>query len=235
MNETGSTQIDLAKAVRESRASSGDVIVAEYQSHGRGRLDRSFIAPSGSALLFSFFISPTQKFEWGWLPLLASQAVHEALAPSISAGKSLSLKWPNDILLDDKKLAGLLCERVNLPDGAGVVVGIGINVSSTREELPIVGATSLLLEGIEGIDRNALLVSCLQNFTKLLRRWQEGDLTLVDEYVRLSTTIGRQVRIEAPVGAFREAQAIGVEPSGSLILDDGSAISVGDIVHLHRN
>jgi BirA family biotin operon repressor/biotin-[acetyl-CoA-carboxylase] ligase len=234
VNETGSTQDDIATRIREGIGASGDVLVAEYQSKGRGRLQREFTAPARSALLFSAFLIPRDSVgSWGWLPLLAGQAVHSAITPYLKSTANLSLKWPNDVLLNGKKISGLLCERVNSPLGAGVILGIGINVAMQKDQLPVPTATSLALEGYGEISREDLLVSILQNFTKLLKRWEVGDQSLISEYLALSSTVGNLVRIEMPAGVTREAQAIGVESSGSLILEDQSVISVGDVVHLH--
>jgi BirA family transcriptional regulator, biotin operon repressor / biotin---[acetyl-CoA-carboxylase] ligase len=238
VEETGSTQTDLANEVRDGLAVSGTVLVAEHQTSGRGRLDRNFVAPPRSALLFSFFYLPHLKGEkggqFGWLPLLASQAVHASIKSIIGTRTdiSLSLKWPNDVLLNEKKVAGLLCERVNLPDAPGVIVGIGLNVFAGQEDLPNKSSTSLSLEEIAGVDRGSLLVSILQNMTKFLLRWEDDDARLIDEYKEISATVGRRVRVEAPSGDITDSIAVGIEPSGSLVLIDGTVISVGDVVHL---
>jgi BirA family biotin operon repressor/biotin-[acetyl-CoA-carboxylase] ligase len=238
VEETGSTQTDLANEVRDGLVASGSVLVAEHQTSGRGRLDRNFVAPPRSALLFSFFYLPHLKGEksghFGWIPLLASQAVHASIKSIIGTRTdiSLSLKWPNDVLLNEKKVAGLLCERVNLPDGPGVIVGIGLNVFASQEDLPNKSSTSLALEELGSVDRGSLLVSILQNMTKFLMRWENDDACLIDEYKEISATVGRRVRVEAPSGDITESIAVGIEPSGSLVLIDGTVISVGDIVHL---
>jgi len=238
VEETGSTQSDISENVRSGRARSGDVLVAEYQSNGRGRLDRNFIAAPRTALLFSLFYLLPQKIgvdgNLGWLPLLASQAVHASLlsfAPRDS-DISLSLKWPNDVVINEKKVAGLLCERVTSEDGAGVVIGIGINVSMTSQELPVSTASSLALEGFYNLDRENLLVSILQNLTSYLKRWEFGDEALVQQYIACSSTIGRAVRAEMPAGVVHESKAVGVDKTGALILEDNTVISVGDIIHL---
>lgn len=230
---TGSTQDDLVLSIRADEASSGEVLIAEFQSAGRGRLEREFVAPSGAAILLSAFVIPRAVGgSWGWLPLLASQAVHKSIQAQIDAGPRLSLKWPNDVLLNDLKIAGLLCERIESAAGPGIVIGIGINVSTTREQLPTSTASSLDLEGFSNIDREDLLVSLLQNLTTYLRRWESVDPTLIAEYLDCSSTIGRVVRVEMPTGVVHESKAVGIENSGSLILEDETVISVGDVVHL---
>lgn len=236
LEKTGSTQDDLVRLVGEGKAVSGDVVVAEYQSAGRGRLQREFVAPPGSALLFSSFITPREnKGEWGWLPLLASQAVFAALQSQIGVEYKLSLKWPNDVLLNDKKIAGLLCERTNSSASPGIVIGIGINVSMTKEQLPTPLASSLTVEGIPAINREALIVSILQNLTVYLKRWELEDQKLVQEYRDISSTLGSAVLVEMPGGVKYQSKAVDVEKSGSLILESGEVVSVGDVIHMRAD
>lgn len=233
---TGSTQTDLTQIIREQGALNGTVLVTEYQTEGRGRLDRSFIAPPGTALLFSLFVTPKDtKAEWGWLPLLAGQAVCAAMDSLIGSRVSAhpKMKWPNDILINDKKVAGLLSERIDTKDGPGVVIGVGINVYATQDELPIPGATSLTLEGLGGLERDDLLVTILEHLGAHLERWESGDPKLLEEYLNRSATIGHKVEVELPGGVKLESDAVGIDPSGALVLADGRHITVGDVVHLY--
>ena len=145
---TASTQNDLAALARSGKAKPGDVIAANYQSAGRGRLSRTFEAPKNSALLFSFYIQPKRnKEDWGWIALIAGVSVAQALA-KVKA----NVKWPNDVLVNKKKISGLIAEIVN----GGVVIGIGINVGMTLEELPVPTATSLAIEGVSDTNRNKI-------------------------------------------------------------------------------
>ena len=232
---TGSTHNDLVLLARNGKAKHGDVIAAEFQTQGRGRLNRTFESPTHSALLFSIYIEPKGNAEdWGWLSLLAGQATCDAITNVCTLNEiSLpKLKWPNDVLIRDKKVCGILAERVG---PAGVVIGIGINVSTNDDELPVPTATSILIEtGIE-CDRNILLPKILEAFAHLLKRWEEGDGTLVSDYLSKSATVGRKVRIESPNGARIESQAVGIDPQGCLVLLSGEHVSVGDVVHLHAN
>ncbi|MCX6428749.1 MAG: biotin--[acetyl-CoA-carboxylase] ligase [Actinobacteria bacterium] len=223
---TGSTQNDLTSRVRSGNAIHGDVLTAEYQSAGRGRLDRSFEVPEKSGLLFSLFIQPKRmSHDWGWLPLLAGQAVVEALEKQIPA----KLKWPNDVLVHGKKISGLLAEAI---EGSGVVIGIGINVSQNLNELPVSTATSLALEGWADCDRNELLTSILTNFTQLLARWDSGDSRILEEYRAKSATIGQAIHITEVNGTQRASFAHGIDLTGALIIDDGELLTVGDVIHL---
>jgi BirA family biotin operon repressor/biotin-[acetyl-CoA-carboxylase] ligase len=233
---TGSTQDDLVMEVRNGNSKNGVVLVAEFQSSGRGRLDRIFHAPERSALLFSFFVRPLRdSADWGWLPLLAGQAVVSAIETRCKLGRAIKLKWPNDILIDEKKVAGILSERVDAPDGAGVVIGIGINVDLSEDELPVTTATSLYLQGCTEPNREDLLVAVLQNFSEHLQRWESKDRKLLPEYKIASATIGQWVQIVSPGGMIRESMAVGIDPSGALILANDDHVTVGDIVHLRSN
>ena len=233
VESAGSTQIDLVKKVRDGVATHGSVLATEFQSAGRGRLNRTFVAPPRSALLFSFYVEP-KKEEWGWLPLLAGQAVVDAVSKvfEIQDGDRVGLKWPNDILLNDCKVAGLLAERVQTPTSAGVVVGIGINVHTRQEELPVPSATSFALQGYADCDRNLLLVEILRSFSAYLQRWENSDLSLLLEYENLSATIGRRVEIEMPGQEKFFSIAASVDPSGALVLEDGRHVTVGDVTHV---
>jgi BirA family transcriptional regulator, biotin operon repressor / biotin---[acetyl-CoA-carboxylase] ligase len=139
VEETGSTNADLLAQAR-SGAGEGLVLVAEAQTSGRGRMGRRWISPPRRSLTFSVLLRPAVPAGLlGWLPLLAGVAVASALQQT--AGVDARLKWPNDVLVDGAKIAGILAERW----GSAVVVGTGINVLQRRGELPVPTATSLLM------------------------------------------------------------------------------------------
>jgi BirA family biotin operon repressor/biotin-[acetyl-CoA-carboxylase] ligase len=224
---TGSTQDDIAQLVNDKKAQSGDVIATEYQSAGRGRLDRKFDAPKSSALTFSFYIEPTrEKTDWSFLTLLTGLSAVFTLT-ALDPESSPTLKWPNDILIKDGKVGGIIAQAT----GNGVIIGLGLNVGMTQDELPVAHATSLALNDFSILDRNLILASFLNIFEELLERWQDGE-DLLHLYNERSSTIGREVRIEHPDGSYKNGKAVGVTPTGELILEDGSRVTVGDIVHL---
>lgn len=235
VESTGSTQVDLVKKVRDGVATHGDVFATEFQSAGRGRLDRTFIAPPRSALLFSFYVEPKSAGDrWGWLPLLAGQSVCHAISEVLDfrEGDGVKLKWPNDILLNDRKVAGLLAERVESGNSTGVVIGIGINIHTRQEELPIPSATSFAVQGYTECDRNKLLIEILKSFSDHLQRWENDDPALLTEYSNLSATIGRRVEVELPGQSKITSVASSIDSSGALVLEDGRHITVGDVVHV---
>jgi BirA family transcriptional regulator, biotin operon repressor / biotin---[acetyl-CoA-carboxylase] ligase len=197
IEQTGSTNADLLAAAR-SGAAAGAVLVAEEQTAGRGRLDRSWQSERGASLTFSVLLRPSgvPATSRGWLPLLAGVATVSALRAQ--TGLAISLKWPNDVLAGEAggdagsaaagggtakrgdgeggaggtggKLAGILAEQA----GDAVVVGIGLNVSATESELPAGPATSLSLAGAANPDRQAILVALLTELERWYQRWSGG-------------------------------------------------------------
>ena len=141
------------------------VVVAEHQESGRGRLGRRWTTTPGTGLAVSVLVPPPPSGP-SWVPLLAGLAVHDAVA-EVSTVRTV-LKWPNDVLVPadgDRKLAGLLCEWT----GEGVVVGLGLNVDTARQDLPLETATSLRAAGHPGVGRGALLTAYLAHLAR--PRW----------------------------------------------------------------
>jgi BirA family biotin operon repressor/biotin-[acetyl-CoA-carboxylase] ligase len=223
---TGSTQDDLTKLANSSLEIHGQVLVTNFQTSGRGRLDRKFSAPAGSALLFSLYIEPErERNSWGLLSIVAGISVCDVLNTILE--KPVTLKWPNDLLVGEKKLSGLLAQATQ----KGVVIGIGINVGMSQNELPVPTATSLELEGANTLDRNEICSLLLNALEENIKRFEAGE-DFIELYSALSSTIGKHVRVELPGGKSVESLALGVDPTGALILADGSHISVGDVIHL---
>jgi len=224
---TGSTQNDLLQLVESKIALDGQVIVTEFQSSGRGRLDRTFEAPAKSALLFSFYIKPRkQRSEWGFIPLIAGLSLVRSIN-ALDSGMNVSLKWPNDLIVNEKKCAGIIAQMTT----EGIVLGIGLNVSMTSKELPVPSATSLAIEGSTITDRNLLLSEILNTFAELFEAWEEST-ELLNEYASVSSTIGKKVRIELPGGENLEGSVARISSMGELVLDNGKHVSAGDVIHL---
>lgn len=223
---TTSTQSDLAELVNSSVAKSGELIAAEFQSQGRGRLDRSFDAPPATALLFSLYLQPKrQHSDWSFISFLAAIAMHEVISEGLQ--EKTTLKWPNDILIGNKKVAGLLAQQV----GDGVIVGIGLNVAMSEAELPVPTATSLSLAGSKKLDRNELLAEFLNRFENIFAQWDSG-ANFLENYRLISSTIGLEVRVEVTGRDPLEGKAVAISEQGALILSDGFEVNVGDVVHL---
>ena len=223
---TTSTQIDLAELVNSKSAKTGDVLAAEFQTAGRGRLDRTFEAAPGSALLFSFFIKPNRvRSDWGFITHLAALSMREVISQDHPS--QVWLKWPNDILIGEKKVAGLLAQATH----DGVIIGIGVNVAMTAEELPVDSATSLAITGFNKLDRNLILGEFLNLFEINFEAWDNG-IDFVDKYSAVCATLGRQVKVEVNGRANRTGKALTINKIGALMLDDGFEVNVGDVVHL---
>jgi BirA family biotin operon repressor/biotin-[acetyl-CoA-carboxylase] ligase len=177
--------------------------------------------------MFSFYVEPLRdKSDWSFLPLLTGLSVIFSLT-TLDPEFSPTLKWPNDILIGDGKVGGIIAQA----SGEGVVIGVGINVGMSQEELPVVTATSLALHNFSTLDRNLILSTFLTTFEELFERWRNGE-DLRHLYKETSATIGHDIRIEHPDGSHKNGKAVDVTPAGELILEDGSRVTVGDIVHL---
>jgi BirA family biotin operon repressor/biotin-[acetyl-CoA-carboxylase] ligase len=235
---TGSTNADLAEAARAG-AAEGRVLVTEFQSAGRGRLGRSWSAPPRSGLMFPVLLRPSAPVAGhGWLSLLTGLAA--ATAVRRIAEVDVRLKWPNDLLIGERKLAGVLAERVDGNGGAAVVVGVGLNVSLREDELPVETATSLAVEKAACVDRDPLLRAVLREIERHYRDWTAagGDADaagLRAAYLAVCATVGRQVRVELPGGRRLVGVATGVDASGRLLVRDGDeerAVSAGEVVHV---
>jgi BirA family transcriptional regulator, biotin operon repressor / biotin---[acetyl-CoA-carboxylase] ligase len=249
LGSTGSTNADLLAAAR-SGAAAGAVLIAEEQTAGRGRLDRNWQSQPGAALTFSVLLRPSEVRppSRSWLPLLTGVAMASALREA--AGLQVKLKWPNDVLASagppegnhppegNGKLAGILAEQA----GDAIVVGVGLNVSATKDELPTPLATSLWLQGAPGLDRQAILATALRELEHWYLRWCDtsppGDADasgLRAEYVRYCATVGQDVRVELPGGSVLAGHAVDVDGAGRLLVSsDGAvhAVSAGDVVHV---
>ncbi len=235
VQETGSTNSDVAAAARAG-APEGLVVVAELQTEGRGRDGRSWSAPLRAGLAFSVLLRPppATRAGWGWLPLLAGLAVVGPVRTV--AGLDAGLKWPNDVLVGDRKLAGLLAEVV----GGAVVLGIGLNVSVREEELPVPTATSLAIEGAGTTDREPMLRAVLRELGVLYGRFVEaaGDVAasgLVADYRAACRTLGRQVHVTLPGDKSVDGEAVAVDDAGRIVVrsDNGDhALAAGDVTHL---
>ncbi len=234
--ESPSTNAHLAARARAGEPP-GLVLVAEHQTAGRGRLDRTWTTPPRAALTFSLLVSPAPLpvGRWPWLPLLTGLALTTGVRRA--AGVEATLKWPNDVLVGDRKVAGILVELVDVPGrGPAAVVGVGLNVSTTRDELPVETATSLALEGAASLDRSALLADVLAAFSALFDPWRaSGGEGLLPAYREACSTLGRDVRVELPTGEPLHGRAVDVDREGRLLVDDGTRVHVlgaGDVVHV---
>jgi len=201
---------ESTQALVDTSLPEGALVVADHQTAGRGRLGRTWEAPPGKALLFSILLRPPPERNVPELSLVAGIAVADALERML--GLSVQLKWPNDVMLRRRKVAGCLAE---VRDGV-VVLGIGLNVNQTREELPENAGSLLTLTGRE-TDREALLTALLEDLEARYSDWSDGGLDAVYEglgprdFLRgrrvsvngtngVATMVNREGRLEIQVG-----------------------------------
>ena len=236
-NATPSTNAEVAARARAGEEP-GLVLVTEHQTDGRGRLDRAWETPPRSSLTFSVLLRPELPPEsWPWLPLLTGYAVQAALADRLP---DIGLKWPNDVLVDaagtgaGRKVVGILVERVDTDAGPVAVVGVGINVDQTLDELPIALATSVSLETGEPVDRTDLLGQVLGSLHGLLGLLDDTE-ALRAAYADVCVTLGRAVDVHLPGGTVRRGEALDIDASGALVVgtDEGTlTVAAGDVVHV---
>lgn len=251
---TGSTNTDLADALRADPTSWPDasVLVAEHQTGGRGRAGRSWETPPGTALTCSFVVHPpVPAASFGWISLLAGLGAVNALRAT--AGVAATLKWPNDLLVPSdtevegwgaaRKVGGILTEVVALPAGQppAVVIGIGINVLQSADELPVDSATSLALAGAQHVDREGMLVALVAAQLEVAQRWRDsgGDAVgcgLADEVAAVCSTLGSRVRVELPGDASVSGVAARIDHDGALVVVDDEGVPhrvlAGDVRHV---
>lgn len=233
--ETGSTNVDLLTRAATGEDVDGVVLIAEHQTAGRGRHGRTWVTVPGAQITMSVGVAagdvPTDA--WGWLTLAAGVAVVDAV--EAETGVAAGLKWPNDVLADDKKLAGILAE-VAAPQRR-IVVGVGLNVAPASEELAG-EATSLVDLGAVAPDRDRLVCRLLTELGERILGWRAAggaDEQLKSDYHDRSLTIGSQVRVVLPGNRELVGAATSIDARGRLCLEcagEAVAVSAGDVVHL---
>lgn len=222
--ELDSTNRYLLEEARNA-APDGLVAVADVQTAGRGRLDRRWEAPPGSSMLVSVLLRSAEN------PARVVMAAGVALSRAVEqvAGIPARLKWPNDLVVGDRKLAGLLAER----DDDGLVVGAGCNVNweSFPPELATT-ATACNLEAGHPVDGEALLTAYLSELAAALA----DPAGVLPAHRERLATLGRQVRVELPGGASLEGVATAVADDGALVVRDDTGadhtVTAADVVHL---
>ena len=232
VDETASTNADVCAAA-EDGAAEGLVVVAERQTGGRGRLGREWESPARAGVLLSLLVRPAlPAARLSLLPLMTGVAVTEAVRAV--AELPAMLKWPNDVLVDGRKLGGILTERTA---AGAVVVGVGLNVSTRPEELPVPTATSMQIAG-GATDRESLVKEILRAFERRYLAFVGAGgaaTSVLPSYREVCDTIGREVVVQLPDGASVRGTAVTVDDSGMLVVRGGDGVehawSAGDVVH----
>lgn len=238
--QTGSTNADALAAVAAG-APAWTIMVADCQTQGRGRLDRRWDAPSGTALLASVVLrlsAGVRADAVGWVPLLVGLSIATAVR---NLGVPAEIKWPNDVVVHAsdagaRKLAGILVER----HGEFAVAGFGVNCGMTREQLPVPTATSLLLENVTSVSRERLLVDVMIELRAEWTRWLAAGADaersgLRERYLAMSATVGQDVAALLPNAETIRGRAAEVDHAGHLVIDTGSGrrvVAAGDVTAL---
>lgn len=230
-----STNSELAARIAAGDAADWTVVTTRDQTAGRGRADRVWQAPAGTAIAMSVAVPlagiPAPAL--GWLPLAAGVAVVDALT-AVPGIPRAALKWPNDVLLDDRKVCGILAEL----HAGHAVVGIGVNLVQTAAQLPVPTATSLALAGA-GEDADSLAgrmltaVTLLRGtVTALAAAGGDPEASGLAAAVRdRCSTLGREVRVELPGGGELVGRAETIDAAGRIVVA-GTPVAAGDVVHL---
>lgn len=248
LEEVGSTN---AEAIRRAGLGATDrsVLLAEYQASGRGRLGRTWTAPPRTQVVVSVLLRPgsVSPTLFGWLPLVTGLAIRDGLVAA--GGVDATLKWPNDVLVDGGKIAGILSEMTTVPAEGdfelrlpALVVGVGINVTLTREQLPVPHATSLALSG-GTTDRDVVARAVLEALAHRHEQWRRCERgsgstisdELMAEYSAACSTVGAEVRVELPGDVVRTGRAARVDREGRLVVvtpDGELSVAAGDVTHV---
>jgi len=239
----------------------GSVLLTDDQTRGRGRLGRTWLAPTGKTLAISVLLRPGRDGvpavpadAYGWIPLIAGAAMTEAVTRAVDAvrsaepddpddltgGVDVRLKWPNDVLLSGYKVCGILSEL--LPDSGAVIVGSGLNLTLDEHDLPTLTSTSLLLATGVRPDADAVLADYLETFGRLFEAFAShgGDADASGVAATVSSlcgTLGSDVRVELPGDHELIGTAERIDDDGRLVVRDREngeeqAVAAGDVTHL---
>ncbi|GEP47934.1 biotin--[acetyl-CoA-carboxylase] ligase [Microbacterium saccharophilum] len=211
------------------------LVVTRDQRAGRGRLDRTWTTPPGTALAVSVLlrVGAVPAAMRGWIPLVAGAAMTKAVAAQLN-GHDVALKWPNDVLVDGRKICGILAE-VLPSDPFAVVVGAGVNTAMPDADLPITTATSFLALGREA-DEDRLLADYLTGLRdRIAALAVTGAGAVHDDIQALCATVGADVRVSLPDGTTLTGTATGLDAEGRLLVRTEAgetAVAAGDVVHV---
>ena len=237
VERTGSTNADLLARAASGTDVAGAVLIAEHQTAGHGRHGRGWSASPRAQITMSVGVSVVDvpATGWGWLSLATGVAIVDAVAPLLEVtGVRAGLKWPNDVLANGGKLAGILAEVAR----PVVVIGLGLNVTQSPDEVDGPGATSLLDLGVPAPDRNQLVRALLRELGRRIVAWRlarGADWALAADYRERSLTIGTRVRAQLPGRKELVGTASGIDDQGRLCLETQAGavvVSAGDVVHL---
>lgn len=218
--------MDLAKKMVREGISEGSVIVADEQTVGRGRLGRKWLSPRGSGVSLSIILRPTLP-QLPQLNMVASLAVVRSIE-EVTGIKS-DIKWPNDILINGKKVCGILIENIfkgNVVNAA--IVGIGVNTGLRPSSFPEISATatSLSAESRREVSQYEILQSLLKEFEQIYQEMKLGN-SIYERWLAHVETLGKLVQVKSG-GTVEEGYVESIDNTGSLLLrrSDGSLTTI---------
>ena len=265
LDQVGSTNDVLRESEQGADAAPrphGSVVVTDDQTRGRGRLGRTWLAPTGKTLAISMRLrpqladgTPFPPDAYGWIPLMAGAAMTEAVRRAVHAASAaraaaaeeddgtgrldVELKWPNDVLISGYKVCGILSELV--AEGT-VVVGAGLNLTLDEHDLPTLTSTSLLLATGLAPDADAVLADYLTGFLASFERFAQAGADaaasgIAEHVAELCGTLGTEVRVELPGDAELIGVAERLDEHGRLVVIDREngepqSVAAGDVTHL---
>ena len=229
---TGSTNADLMARAHEPEIV-GTVRITTDQTAGRGRHTRVWEAPAGTQVAISAVLPAGDKPDrLGWLSLATGVAAASAIE-SVTSLRPV-LKWPNDVLIDGNKVAGILAEVTSVGDLGIVVVGIGINTNMTAEQLPVPTATSLAIATGQPVDAAAVAVEYLRALSG--QGWPEDIAAVTENYRGRCDTLGRRVQLALPGDETILGTAVDIDSDGRIVVEDAdgrrTVAAAGDVTHL---
>ncbi|QOJ79343.1 biotin--[acetyl-CoA-carboxylase] ligase [Infirmifilum lucidum] len=211
------------------------LVVCSEILEARGRMGRKWLAPRGG-LWFSLALGPLQLENLGLLALACGVSVAKAIARL--TGLEVRLKWPNDVLVRERKVAGILVEAFQAEGGLVYVLGVGVNVNNLLPGEMAGVATSLVYETENPPERGTLLVEILASLREYLQEIVEGHVErVISDYRGLSATIGQRVRVRLPGGVELEGKAVDVDEAGRLVVETMRgvfSVEAGDVEHLRH-
>jgi BirA family biotin operon repressor/biotin-[acetyl-CoA-carboxylase] ligase len=251
---TASTNADALMYLQRHAAPAalhGMAIIAEEQTAGRGRRGRAWHSPALGNIYCSVIAIPARETHqpnpwFSWVPLFSALAAADCL--SAHAGLAVSIKWPNDLLIDDKKLGGVLCEQTTTADRTlAIIIGIGLNINASLNSFPSElrpSATSLAAECGRPYDRIAILADLFLRLEQRMDRLgREGASGMIDEFTRRCATLGKRVQVALEPQRLVQGIAESIGPDGCLrlrvlpetgVLEPSSLLEIrsADVVHL---
>lgn len=253
-DQIGSTNVELSQRVSGEEGAlwpDFSVIASSHQTAGKGRRDRQWVSRPGSSLAVSVLLRPHTPAgrplpveSFSWFSLLSGLAMTRTCNTVLPSKNQATLKWPNDVLIVSHKVSGILGELVTTPQGHAIIVGSGVNLSHTPDELPITTATSLVLAGAnpEEVTAEKILTEYLEEFRRLVGVFvsSAGNVRSSGVHEMVSNecvTIGQRVRVELTNSEVAHGLATGIDDTGALIVQLGECaeplvVSAGDVTHL---